>query len=176
MTLVEEIGRRAFAGSPAGEQFVQNETERIDVALDRHLSSGQLLGGHVGRRAGANLAARELIGEAGQAEVGDAHPALNGQTFSQPVTAERAYRAAFDLQEMKDLHVTVVPKGVELTTAGRGIAQSDVQVDIGVQKKLATGDDAEIDELMGLVQEIAEFIRATRHFEQVRGPQHHVCA
>ncbi len=90
--------------------------------------------------------------------------ALNGQTFSQAFTAARAYRAAFDLQEMKDLHVTVVPKGVELTTAGRGVAQSDMQIDIGVQKKLATGDDAEIDELMGLVQEIAEFIRATRQF------------
>jgi len=90
--------------------------------------------------------------------------ALNGQTLSQPVTAVRAYRAAFDLQEIKDLHVTVVPKGVELTTAGRGLAQTDVQIDIGVQKKLASGDDAEIDELMGLVQEIAEFIRATRQF------------
>lgn len=90
--------------------------------------------------------------------------ALNGQTFSQPVTAERAYRAAFDLQEMKDLHVTVVPKGLELITAGRGVAQSDVQIDIGVQKKLATGDDAEIDELMGLVEEIAEFVRTTRQF------------
>jgi hypothetical protein len=90
--------------------------------------------------------------------------ALNGQTFSQPVTAERAYRAAFDLQEMKDLRVTVVPKGLELITAGRGVAQSDVQIDIGVQKKLTTGDDVEIDELMGLVQEIVEFVRATRQF------------
>lgn len=90
--------------------------------------------------------------------------ALNGQTFSQPFMAVRAYRAAFDLQEMKDLHVTVVPKGLELVTAGRGVAQSDVQLDIGVQKKLATSDDAEIDELMGLVQEVAEFIRATRQF------------
>ena len=90
--------------------------------------------------------------------------ALNGQTFGQPVTAIRAYRAAFDLQEMKDLHVTVVPKGVELVTAGRGVEQSDVQIDIGVQKKLATSEDAEIDALMGLVQEIAEFVRATRQF------------
>ena len=90
--------------------------------------------------------------------------ALNGQTFSQPVTAERAYRAAFDLQEMKDLRVTVVPKGLELTTAGRGVAQSDVQIDIGVQRKLATAADAEIDELMALVEEIAEFVRTTRQF------------
>jgi len=90
--------------------------------------------------------------------------ALNGQSFSQPFTAARAYLPAFDLREMKDLHVTVVPKGVELTTAGRGLAQSDVQIDIGVQQKLATSDEAEIDALMGLVQEIAEFVRATRQF------------
>ncbi len=90
--------------------------------------------------------------------------ALNGHTFSQPFTAARAYRPAFDLKDMTDLHVTVVPKGVELTTAGRGLAQSDVQVDIGVQKKLAASDNAEIDALMGLVQEIAEFIRATGRF------------
>lgn len=90
--------------------------------------------------------------------------ALNGHGFSQPVVAQRAYRPVFDLQEMKDLRVTVVPKGVELTTAGRGLTQSDLQIDIGVQKKLAAADNAEIDGLMGLVQEIAEFIRATGRF------------
>jgi len=90
--------------------------------------------------------------------------ALNGHTFSQPFTAARAYRPVFDLKDMTDLHVTVMPKGVELTTAGRGLAQSDVQIDIGVQKKLAVSDNAELDPLLGLVQEIAEFIRATGRF------------
>jgi len=90
--------------------------------------------------------------------------ALNGHTFSQPFTAARAYRPVFDLKDMTDLHVTVVPKGVELTTAGRGLAQSDVQIDIGVQKKLASADNAEIDALVGLVQEIAEFVRSTGRF------------
>jgi len=90
--------------------------------------------------------------------------ALNGHTFSPPFTAQRAYRAAFDLKDMKDLHVAVVPKGVEMSTAGRGLAQSDVQIDIGVQKKLAAADNAEIDALMELTQEIAEFVRATRQF------------
>lgn len=90
--------------------------------------------------------------------------ALNGHTFSRPLAAARAYRPVFDLKEMVDLHVTVVPKGVELSTAGRGLAQSDVQIDIGVQKKLASGDNAEIDSLVGLVQEIAEFVRATGRF------------
>ncbi len=90
--------------------------------------------------------------------------AVNGHTFSQPFTAQRAYRPVFDLADMTDLHVTVVPKGVELFTAGRGLTQSDVQVDIGVQKKLAAGNNAEIDALVGLVQEVAEFVRVTGRF------------
>ena len=89
---------------------------------------------------------------------------LNAGTFSQPFTARRAYRPVFDLQEMKELHVTVVPKGIEMATAGRGLVQDDVQIDVAVQKKLAAADDSEIDELMGLVQEIAEFVRAKGKF------------
>lgn len=90
--------------------------------------------------------------------------ALNGHTFSQPFTAQRAYRPVFDLADMTDLRVTVVPRGVELSVSGRGLAQSDVQIDIGVQKKLASGDNAEIDAQMELVQEIGEFVRATGRF------------
>jgi len=90
--------------------------------------------------------------------------ALNGHTFSQPFTAARAYLPVFDLKDMKDLRVTVVPRGVEMSTAGRGLAASDIQIDVAVQKKLASADNAEIDALMALVQEIAEFIRSTGRF------------
>ena len=93
--------------------------------------------------------------------------ALNGHTFSQTFTAARAYLPVFDLKDMEDLRVTVVPRGVEMSTAGRGLAASDVQIDVAVQKKLSAdtgGDNAEIDALMGLVQEIAEFIRSTGRF------------
>ena len=90
--------------------------------------------------------------------------ALNGHQFSQAFTAVRAYRPEYDLREMADLRVTVVPKAVEMTTAGRGIAQSDIQIDLAVQKKLSSCDNSEIDTLMGLVQEIAEFVRATGRF------------
>jgi hypothetical protein len=85
--------------------------------------------------------------------------------FSQTFQAQRYYRPVFDLAEMKDLHVTVMPKGVEMSMAGRSLVQSDVQIDIGVQKKLSadsTGDIAEIDALMGLVQEIIDFLRCRR--------------
>ena len=90
--------------------------------------------------------------------------ALNGHSFSMPFTAQRAYLPVFDLKDMKDLHVTVVPRGVEMTTAGRGLAASDIQIDVAVQKKLTSADNAEIDALMALVQEIAEFIRSTGRF------------
>jgi hypothetical protein len=90
--------------------------------------------------------------------------ALNGHSFSQPFTAHRAYLPIYDLKDMADLHVTVVPKGVEMTTAGRGLAQSDVQIDVAVQKRADPANNAEIDALMGLVQEIAEFIRTTGRF------------
>jgi hypothetical protein len=90
--------------------------------------------------------------------------ALNGHQFSQEFTAMRAYRPEYDLRELADLRVTVVPKSVEMTTAGRGLAQSDIQIDLAVQRKLSSGDNAEIDALMGLVQEVAEFIRSTGRF------------
>jgi len=87
---------------------------------------------------------------------------LNAHNFSQPLTAVRHYVPTFDLKDMQDLHVSVVPRGVEISTAGRGIVQRGIQVDIGVQKKIA--GDAEIDGMMSLVDEIAEFFRAKRRF------------
>ena len=93
--------------------------------------------------------------------------ALNSGTFSQPFTARRLYVPNFDLKDMKDLHVSVVPRGVELSTASRSLLQHDVQIDVAVQKKLpqdTTDDMAVIDELMGLVQEIADVLRAVGRF------------
>lgn len=93
--------------------------------------------------------------------------ALNGHAFAQPFVAQRWYVPTFDLKDMKDLHVTVVPRGLEMSTASRSLLQNDVQIDIAVQEKLpadASGDKASIDALMGLVQEVADFIRATGRF------------
>ena len=90
--------------------------------------------------------------------------ALNGHEFSQSFTTQREYRVEYNLKDMKDLRVTVVPKAVEMATAGRGLAQNDIQIDLAVQKKLTAGDNPEIDTLMDLIQEIAEFVRATGRF------------
>ena len=89
---------------------------------------------------------------------------LASGSFSQAIAPQRMVLPQFGLEELADLRVTVVPKAVEVTGSTRSVCQHDVQIDIGVQQKLATGDDAEIDALMGLVEEIAEFVRATRQF------------
>jgi len=95
--------------------------------------------------------------------------ALNSHSFSQPFTARRHYVPTFDLKEMKTLHVTVVPRGVEIANVSRSTVQSGVQIDIGIQQKLPApadpaGDQAFIDTLMSLVEEVADFIRVTSRF------------
>ena len=87
---------------------------------------------------------------------------LNGGSFSQSFTAERHYQPVFELPEMKTLHVTVVPKGMTIHPASRGLIQHDYQIDIAVQKKFDTGENDELDVLMALVEEIGDFFRRRR--------------
>ena len=86
--------------------------------------------------------------------------ALNGGSFSQGFTAKRHYRPRFDLSEMQSLHVSVVPKGVTSEIQSRSQAAGDYQVDVGIQKKI--GQEADLDPLMTLVEEIADHLRFAR--------------
>ena len=88
--------------------------------------------------------------------------ALNAGTFSQSVTAVRHYLPRFDLAEVKDLHVSVVPKGIEVAQATRDKGTFDYRIDVAVQKKLTSGSAAELDPLLALVEEIAESFRGKR--------------
>jgi hypothetical protein len=45
-----------FEGALAGEQLVQQQAQRVNIALDGDLGAGQLLRRHVGRRAAAHVA------------------------------------------------------------------------------------------------------------------------
>ena len=87
---------------------------------------------------------------------------LNAASLSLPLTAARHYVPSFELQEMKDLHVSVVPKGVVITKSDRSRNTNDFQIDVAVQKKFEMGDAAEIDPLLTLVEEIADFFRLRR--------------
>lgn len=87
---------------------------------------------------------------------------LNAGTFSQSFTAERHYLPVYELEDIKDLRVTVVPKGVTIQSTGRNSNQHDAAIDIAVQKKLDAIDSSTIDPLMALVDEIADSFRFKR--------------
>lgn len=87
---------------------------------------------------------------------------LNATTFSQPVAAQRLYLPRFDLPEMQTLHVTVVPKGVVLALGDRARGQGDYSLDVAVQQKIVSGDNAELDGLTNLTEEIADRLRGRR--------------
>lgn len=86
--------------------------------------------------------------------------ALNDGSFGQELSAERHYQPVFDLPEMADLHVSVVPKGVEVLASSRNQNQHDYAIDVGVQQKVAS--DAEADALMTLAEKIADHFRLGR--------------
>ena len=83
---------------------------------------------------------------------------LAGQTFSLPVVCQRKYAPNWDLKDIDGIQVTVVPKGNEITTATRNELSNQISVDVGIQRKVNASTPAEIDPLMDLVQELADFL------------------
>jgi len=84
---------------------------------------------------------------------------LTGGAFSQSFTPQRRVLPEHELAEMKDLRVTVVPRGVEITASSRTTSQHDVQIDVGIQKKIGKATDTEVATLLALVDEIADFLK-----------------
>ena len=102
-----------------------------------------------------------LITAIADAVVTDLNGAAAG-TFAQAFTAARHYRPQFDLAELKTLRVSVVPKGIAITGLMRIANQHDVSIDVAVQKKVNPTDSAELDGLMTLVEQIADYFRLRR--------------
>ena len=84
---------------------------------------------------------------------------LAGGAFSQTITPVRRVLPEYELADLKDLRVTVVPSSVEIEGASRVLSQHDVWIDIGIQKKLGKNLDTEVAQLCGLVEEIGEFLK-----------------
>ena len=84
---------------------------------------------------------------------------LGTGTFSQAIAPQRMVLPEFGLEDMADLRVTVVPKAVEVIGSTRSVCQHDVQIDIGIQKKLGKDLDTEVPVLCDLVDEIAAFLK-----------------
>lgn len=85
---------------------------------------------------------------------------LNTASFSQPLVAARHYVPTFELADMSTLKVSVVPKSITSKALDRARDSFEYQIDVAVQKRV---DEilAELDELMQLVEEIADHLRAS---------------
>lgn len=85
---------------------------------------------------------------------------LNDTAFSIPFTAEMALLPVFELKDMRELKVTIVPKAQSFQRLSRDTGSREIQIDIGVQKKFS--DQSEAEALLDLVEEI------TAHFDGKR--------
>jgi len=95
-------------------------------------------------------------------QVADAVTAeLNAGTFTPAFTAQRRVLPVYELSELADLRVTVVPKSVEITGSTRAASQHDLTIDIGVQQRVPPESDVDdvVLELGGLVDAIADYLR-----------------
>ena len=96
-------------------------------------------------------------------QVADAMVAeLNAGPFDPALGATRLYRPEFDLAQLKTTQVTLVPKKIEITNIARNANQYDVSIDVAVQKKVDLANQADLDGLMALVEQIGEFFRLRR--------------
>lgn len=91
---------------------------------------------------------------------------LNAAPFVPALAAVRAYLPLYDLGEMHDLHVTIVPASRTMTPAHRSALQIDHRIDIAVQYKVAVEDPAAVDPVLALVERIAAYL-ALRPLGQV---------
>ena len=82
---------------------------------------------------------------------------LNRQEFTLAFTAERGYLPTFELPDLNVLQVTVVPNKDEGKLDTRSSSAHEFAIDIGVQMKPPTVDNENLDPLMSLSQEIADF-------------------
>jgi len=83
---------------------------------------------------------------------------LNGESFSIPFTAQRSYLPVYDLREMSELKVTVIPRSVTSTLASREASDELYAVMIGMQKKLEPEELDDVDALVTLMEELGVFL------------------
>jgi hypothetical protein len=85
---------------------------------------------------------------------------LSAASFSQPLVAARHYTPSFELSEMSELKVSVVPRSVTSKALDRARDSFEYQIDVAVQKRV-NETLAALDELMQLVEEIADHLRTS---------------
>ncbi len=85
---------------------------------------------------------------------------LNDHTFSQAFQAQRTYLPHWKLEELSTIRVSVVPKDDVGERASRTQWQEDYQVDVAIQQKLGANESEQMDALILLGQELADFFKS----------------
>ena len=76
--------------------------------------------------------------------------------------AERHYRPAFDLENLDELRVSVVPRSQSIQPASRSATDFEVQIDIGIQQRIQAEGIGVPDAILSLVEAIADHLRFDR--------------
>ena len=84
---------------------------------------------------------------------------LNEATFSQPFVSQRAYLPRWKLEELATIRVTIVPKDDVGERASRVQWQEDYQLDVAIQQRLGTNETEQMDTLILLGQELADYFK-----------------
>jgi hypothetical protein len=84
---------------------------------------------------------------------------LNAAAFSKPITAVRTYLPRYKLEDLSSVRVSVVPKDDVGQRASRVQWQQDYKIDVAVQQRLGSNEQSQMDELMLLVQELADHFK-----------------
>lgn len=87
---------------------------------------------------------------------------LDAHTFSRAVRVVRKYVPQMDLRDMDGVLVTVVPRGNEIANADRSRVSNQVSIDVAVQAKVRSTNAEDVDPLMDVVQEVADFLTRRR--------------
>jgi hypothetical protein len=77
------------------------------------------------------------------------------------ITAKRRVLPEFELKDLAELKVTVVPRSLNITGSTRVSSQYEIAIDIGLQKKLTAADtlDTEVAALGTLVDQITSHLQ-----------------
>ena len=103
-----------------------------------------------------------VVSQIAQAVTDTLNAGVAEDAFSASFNAERAYLPVYDLPDMADLKVTVVPKRRTIAGGTRGANQQDIAVDIAVQKRVNPADLTESDALVALIESIGNYLRFKR--------------
>lgn len=86
---------------------------------------------------------------------------LQSLDAGQPMTVVRAYYPVREREQLTELTLTVMPRGIERTLNARGLEQVDYLVDIGVQRRLdGPDDDAQVAAMAAAVEAVSGHVAA----------------